>query len=223
MGLLTNLGEAISANVNEAIENNTRPDIMARYYADKAQKELDESRNHAASVMVNRKTLEKRDIPEIEAEIVQLESYAEMAMKAGNKEDARRFIENKVAAEKRLSEKRKALEDAKTCERNTLEAYDAQRREVEAMDADMNEIMANVATAASKTTAGPYATERANRATTKFRNMLARSRRMVDEADANKEIAERNTPASLASLKAKYNHPVDAVAEQMAVLEAKYS
>lgn len=218
-GIFQKLGDAISANINKEIETNTRPDVLAKYYADKAQEELNTARNRAAEVMADRKALE-REVEQNKKDIAQMTAYAEKAMQAGNKEDARRCLEVKAQLSKKLAANEAALEAAKASEASTLAAYDEQAAEVKAMDSDMYEIRANVATATSKTASGNYTSGMSNRATTMFRKMKERSRRMVDEADSNAEIAARDMP--VIEMKAKYDENVDVVSVELAALEQKY-
>lgn len=222
MSMFNKLGDAISANVNDAIESKVSPDKMARYYADKAHKELDVTRNRIISIMADRKALE-REVQRNEEDIKTLSAYAEKAMQAGNKDDARKFLEAKKAVSDKLADNQRALEMAKQSEATTLEAYDAHAKEVAAMESDIHEIKANVATAEARTAVVQYPSGMSNRATTMFRKMKLHSRRMIDEANASREIAEKEAPVAIEAIKAKYDMPVDVVAEEMAALEQKYS
>lgn len=216
MTLFQRIGDTISANLNNAVESVGKPDVMARYYADKAGDELNASRNRAASIMADRMAIE-REIASTKIEIEEMQSYAEKAMKAGNKEDARKFLETKASLTNKLSSYERALGTQKESERVVLENYHKQAREVEAMEADMREIQANVTVAVSKDASGTYASESATRATRMFRRMKDRSRKMVDEATAKEQIAASNMP--VAALIDKYSgpNPVDA---ELAALEA---
>lgn len=222
MSILQNLGDTLSATLNNAIEQKAKPDKMARYYAEKAEQELDISRNRAMAIMADKEALE-RDAKQTREDIEEMAAYAEAAMKKGNKDDTRRFLELKRDLSDKLRDLEKAIAEATKSEQATLEAYDLHCKEVAAMQSEMHEISANVATAESITASNNYPSSMSNRATSLFKKMRDKSRRMVDEANAGKRLTEQATPVAIENLKKRYNAPADTVAEELAALEKKFS
>ena len=219
MSLFSNLKEAISADINNEISSRVRPDTMAEYYAGKAREELNASRNRTAAVMVDRQLLEE-DIQSIEQDIQKLDSLAEKAMLAGDEGSAKRVVEKKVFLNRKLESMKKALEAARKSEETALSAYDEQRKETDSMDYELAQIRANVAEADAKTATMSYISGMSDRAASKFHDMKKRTRRMVAEADARREVEQRGS-GTIDDIVEKYSNDIDAVCHEMNVLKER--
>jgi phage shock protein A len=216
MTLFSKLGEAISANLNSAIENNTNPSVMADYYEGKASDELDKTRKEVAEVMADRKAAE-REVEAIKKNIADMDKYAEKAMQAGNRDDAREFLVKKNELEQKLSIKETELGTAQSNEKDIRGLYEQQKTDYEEIVSAKSGVKANVAKANIQGRINEYGSSSTSKTKAMFKKMQDKSVRMVDVADAEAEInnAEKTTENLVRKYDAK-NVDIDAQLEALA-------
>ena len=112
MKLLKRIKDAIKANVNHLIDKIENPEKMVNQYLIDAEEELGRIKSKTADAMVMEDSLSKR-IEELADEEKSLNKYVEKAISAGNEEDARRFIERRLAIENERASLDLSLEIAK--------------------------------------------------------------------------------------------------------------
>ena len=219
MSLFQKLGEAISANVNNAIDKASNPSVMAEYYIAKAEKELDETRKEVASIMADKLALE-RNLKEAEEGVRKMQLCAEEAVKAGNKEDARAALEKKAQFTERVERLKSSIEIATNNEKKMSELYDSQSKELERIKEEASTIKANMAIANTQRKLNDYSSETNGKAKSQFKKAQEKAARMVDEANCEATIAERDMSAE--ALADKYV-PKTSVDEELAALEEKFT
>lgn len=220
MTLFEKLKEAISANLDNAIDKRTNPSIMADYYVKKAEEELDETRKNTASVMADRLATE-RALADAESKVASMTECAERAMQAGNKEDARAALEKKAQFVDRVERLKQKLEIDTQKEKQMSDLYEAQLRELEQIREDASTIKANVAIADAQNKINDYSVGSTETARSKFKKAKDKSTRLVDEATCVASISQKNVSAD--SLINKYGKKSSSIDDELAALEKKYA
>lgn len=197
MSLFKKLGEAISANIHNAIDENTNPAVMAQYYVDKAEEELNETRKQTAEVMADRKAVE-REISETKNNIDEMQKYAEKAMSEGNRDDARVFLEKKNDLVEKLTRLESNLNVALENEKKMISLCEKQTKDYDNLVEESNSVRANVSIANTQRKLNSYDTSSHSKAS--FRKMKDKSTRMVDVA-----MAEAEVTSSVDNIKSKYD------------------
>lgn len=221
MTLFKKLGEAISANISSAIDKTENPSVMTDYYIRKAEEELDKTRMNTAEVMADRKDMERR-VAATKNSIEEMQKYAEEAMKQGEREDARKFLEKRENFVATLSTLEPRLEALKERESTLLALCDKQAESVEEMRADGANIKADVSIASTTKMVNDVDVNSTGKARAKFKKMQDKATRMVDVANSESQIIDASK--SIESLKNKYNvgkTNIDAELDAMAVKFAK--
>lgn len=198
--------DAIAANINQAVEDNSRPDIMARYYADKAEHDVDVMLTKAAEASVDRKNCED-EIKKTETDISELEKYAKKAAGAGNADDVRKCLIEKRNAETRLQALNDTLNTLKENEELIIAEYNKMSNELSTMRAQEGVVRATVALTETKR-------QKSSRGMQLFRKTKENAQRALDVE--NQKIA-LTVPATAvpASISSKYDKSIE---EELAVL-----
>lgn len=111
MGLIKRIADIISANANAAMDRIEAPEKMLDQYMRNLYSELGKVKAQTAFVMAEVKGYERK-IQDAEEEIKCLDSYAEKALSAGNEEDSKVFIRDRMNEEKKLAGLKQAYEVA---------------------------------------------------------------------------------------------------------------
>lgn len=216
--LFQKLGDAISANINSAIDKNENPSVMADFYLSKAEEELDETRKQTAEVMADKKAIE-REIESTNNSIKEMDKYADAAMSQGNKDDARIFLEKKASFVEKLSRLTGCYEIAKTNEEKMISLCDKQTKDYEKLYSERSEIKANVAIANTQSKLNNYSSDSHSKNKSKFRKVQEKSVRMVDIANAESTIITN----PLDEAKSRYDNGKMNIQAELDSLEAKYA
>lgn len=216
--LFQKLGDAISANINSAIDKNENPSVMADFYLSKAEEELDETRKQTAEVMADKKAIE-REIKSTNNSIKEMDKYADAAMSQGNKDDARIFLEKKASFVEKLSRLTGCYEIAKTNEEKMISLCDKQTKDYEKLYSERSEIKANVAIANTQSKLNNYSSDSHSKNKSKFRKVQEKSVRMVDIANAESTIITN----PLDEAKSRYDNGKMNIQAELDALEAKYA
>lgn len=98
MGVLERFSDIIKANVNQLIDKMEDPGKMIDQYLRNMMEDLAEVKKSTASIMAE-ETRTKRLVDENKAEVERYTELAKKALKAGNEDDARVFIQKKQELE----------------------------------------------------------------------------------------------------------------------------
>ena len=155
MTLFGKIKDLIAASAENMIKKIERPDILADYYADRAEEELSKTRNKAASVMADIKAI-SREIEMVEKEAAEMRDFAKAAADKGNIEDARLFVKRKIELEERISSLKVGLNIAKENQNRLLDLYDRQEKDFQSFIAEKAAIKSNMAIASSQRAVNDY-------------------------------------------------------------------
>jgi phage shock protein A len=146
-----------------------------------------------------------------------MDKYAEKAMQAGNRDDAREFLVKKNELEQKLSIKETELGTAQSNEKDIRGLYEQQKTDYEEIVSAKSGVKANVAKANIQGRINEYGSSSTSKTKAMFKKMQDKSVRMVDVADAEAEInnAEKTTENLVRKYDAK-NVDIDAQLEALA-------
>lgn len=225
MGVLTRFKDIMSANINSLLDKAEDPEKMIDQCLRNLNSDLGKVKAETAAVMAEAQRA-KRELDEIDADIKKMEDYAMTAVKAGNDEDAKKFLAKKASlvntresyaqAEALASEnarKMKAMHDKLVADIGELE----QRR-------DSIKAKMQVAKTQEKLNKINSSVTGANNSISAFDRMEQKANKMLDKANA---MSELNTPNedSIESLERKYSSSTNSpsVEDELAALKAKMS
>lgn len=218
MTLFQKLGEVISANINNAIEKSENPSVMSDYYIKKAEDELEKTRMNTAEVMADRKDME-RTVESTKKSIDEMTKYAEAALKANNREDARKFLESRANFESNLAKIEPKLEALRERENTLLALCDKLSTSLDEMRADGANIKADVSISGATKLANGVDVNSTGKARARFKKMQDKAIRMVDVANSETQIIEASN--SVNNLKNKYNPDRASIDEELDKMAAK--
>lgn len=218
MTLFQKLGEVISANINNAIEKSENPSVMSDYYIKKAEDELEKTRMNTAEVMADRKDME-RTVESTKKSIEEMTKYAEAALKANNREDARKFLESRANFESNLAKIEPKLEALRERENTLLALCDKLSTSLDEMRADGANIKADVSISGATKLANGVDVNSTGKARARFKKMQDKATRMVDVANSETQIIEASN--SVNNLKNKYNPDRASIDEELDKMAAK--
>ena len=209
MGILARFKSIMAANINAWLDKCEDPEKMIDQYLREMESDLGKVKAETAAVMAEA-TRAKRELDQCDEEINKLQSYAEKALKAGNEEDAKKFLAQKI----QMQNTRNTL--AAASEVATRNA-DQMRQMHDKLTKDINELNDRKASIKAKVAAAK-AQEKINDLTEKvgsmtftdgtaaFDRMEAKADQMLDQANARAELNAGNSETqSIAELKEKYD------------------
>lgn len=200
MSIFSRLNALVSANVNSAIDNLEKPEIMIDQYIRDAEKSLGDVKAKAAETKV---VLEKAKAKaeKNQKRTKELVSLAEKAMLAGNEEDAKRFIEESVTLEKQQEMLDKAVEDADDNFRRIYDIHGKLRNDFSKMTLERDALKSRATVA--------RASAEARKALARFESKdvtsdFNRMRDKIDDMVAKQQAMDELDEDPLAKIESKY-------------------
>ncbi len=225
MGILKRFKDIMASNINSLLDKAEDPVKMVDQYMRDLQKDLGQVKAETASVMAE-EARAKRAVEENEAEIAKLTSYAERALRAGNEEDARTFLQKKSTLETKGAALNEAYQTAANNAAQMRQMHDKLERDIVSLKERKEAIKAKMAVAKTKERVSEIGSSYvdAQGGLDAFARMEEKANRMLDEANAKAEL-NMKTPDTAEDLMAKYDTGVDvtdaAVEDELAAMKAK--
>ena len=97
-GILSRFADIMKSNMNALIDKFEDPEKMIDQTMNNLRKDLASVKAETANVMGAEKVA-KRDVEECDKEIIEMRTYAEKAVRCGNDDDAKRFLQQKAKLE----------------------------------------------------------------------------------------------------------------------------
>lgn len=224
MGIISRFKDIMSANINALLDKMEDPEKMVDQYLRNLESDLGKVKQETASVMADEQRA-KRELDACNAQIDELQKYAEKAVVAGNDEDARKFLEQKQT----LVTKQQALQQTYTLAADNADKmrqmHDKLVKDISALEAKRAAIKATVKAAKAQERINKVGSSvvGANNSMEAFNRMEAKANKMLDEANAMAELNSSAEEADINSLAAKYDEePADtAVDDELAALKAQ--
>jgi phage shock protein A len=205
-GILERFKDIMSANINALLDKAEDPEKMMDQYLRDMQEELGEVKAQTAAIMAE-KTRAERALSESREEVDKLENYAKKALQAGNENDARAFLEQKVKEQKVLADREQAAQKAGENARKMREMYDKLSKDIGDLSERRAELKAKVQMAQAQQKINQMAGSTAasmGDSMGGFARMEEKATRMLDEAEAMAELNSQPANA-VEELMAKYD------------------
>ncbi len=225
MGILKRFKDIMASNINSLLDKAEDPVKMVDQYLRDLQKDLGQVKAETASVMAE-EARAKRAVQENEAEIAKMTSYAERALRSGNEEDARTFLQKKATLETKGTALNEAYQTAANNANQMRQMHDKLERDIAGLKERKEAIKAKMAVAKTKERVSEIGSSYvdAQGGLDAFARMEEKANRMLDEANAKAELNAR-TPDTTEDLMAKYDTGADvtdaAVEDELAAMKAK--
>ena len=224
MGIISRFKDIMSANINALLDKMEDPEKMVDQYLRNLESDLGKVKQETASVMADEQRA-KRELDACNAQIDELQKYAEKAVVAGNDEDARKFLEQKQT----LVTKQQALQQTYNLAADNADKmrqmHDKLVKDISALEAKRAAIKATVKAAKAQERINKVGSSvvGANNSMEAFNRMEAKANKMLDEANAMAELNSSAEEADINSLAAKYDEePANtAVDDELAALKAQ--
>ena len=221
--ILKRFTDIMSANINALLDKAEDPAKMVDQYIRDIESDLGNVKAETAAVMAAEKKA-KRDLDENAQEMEKLTRYAEKALRAGNENDARVFLEKKTA----LAGQRQSLEQAYAASQANSDhmrrMHDKLEKDLAQLEQRRSAIKAKMAVAKTQEKMNQLGSSIGNAGETlsAFDKMEEKANRMLDEAEAMAELNQKEATAE--DLMRKYDEPSQPspeVEDELAALKAK--
>ena len=224
MGILTRFKDIMASNINALLDKCEDPEKMIDQYMRNLESDLGKVKAETASVMAE-ETRNKRQLDECNAQIAKMQTYAEMAIKAGNENDARAFLEKKQQLTANQTTLLQSYNMAAENAAKMRQMHDKLVKDIQNLESRKASIKAKVAAAKAQermNKIGSSAVGASNNMDA-FNRMEAKANKMLDEANAMSELNRSQEEADIDSLAAKYDsEPTNsAVDDELAALKAQ--
>ena len=221
--ILKRFTDIMSANINALLDKAEDPAKMVDQYIRDIESDLGNVKAETAAVMAAEKKA-KRDLDESAQEMEKMTRYAEKALRAGNENDARVFLEKKTA----LAGQRQSLEQAYAAAQANSDhmrrMHDKLEKDLAQLQQRRSAIKAKMAVAKTQEKMNQLGSSIGNAGETlsAFDKMEEKANRMLDEAEAMAELNQKEATAE--DLMRKYDEPSQAspeVEDELAALKVK--
>jgi len=225
MGILSRFKDIISSNINAILDQAEDPAKMCDQYIINATNDLMDVKVETAQVIAERKRCE-RLCSENAKEIIRYGDLAQKAVKEGDEDSARLFIGRKQD----LEAKQESLENARLLAESNgekmKELHDKLTTDLVTLKTRRDTVKIKEAVAKTQQTVNKYAESsiRSEKIERAFARMETKADRMLDYADAEKELSELK-PDMVAEAEKKYGSACrdKAIEEELELLKAKAS
>ena len=224
MSILKRFKDIMASNVNAVLDKAEDPAKMIDQYLRDLEDDLGKVKAETASVMAE-EARAKREMNENEEDITKLVSYAEKALLAGNEEDAKVFLNKKIALEAKRENLSAALQAASANANQMRDMHDKLEKDIISLKEKKQAIKSKKAVAKTQERLNKIGSsyENAKGTMSAFERMEQKADRMLDEANA---MAQLNRPKEddAETLMKKYDEGAstdNGVNDELAAMKAK--
>lgn len=224
--ILKRFKDIMSANINALLDKAEDPEKMIDQCLRDMERDFATVKAETASVMAE-STKATRELNELKSEIDKMQTYAEKALKSGNENDARTFLERKAQMSKDLAYKEQFAANANANAQKMREMHDKLAKDIDELNARKASIKAKVSAAKAQNKINDL-TEKVGKiesdghSQAAFDRMEEKANKMLDEANARAELNDSAAHQTIKDLQTKYdteeNPDVDA---ELDALKAK--
>jgi Phage shock protein A (IM30), suppresses sigma54-dependent transcription len=221
-GILKRFGDIMSANINSLLDKAEDPGKMIDQYLRNLESDLGKVKAETASVMAEA-TKTKRQLDECSSDIAKMQSYAEKAVIAGNDQDARQFLEKKNQLLEQQANIQTTYDLANDNAAKMKEMHDKLATDISSLNARKDTIKSKLAVAKTQETLNKVGNSVAGAKSnlSAFDKMEAKADKMLDEANAMRELNESGKDKDINALTDKYSDINHSVEDDLAALKAK--
>lgn len=221
MSILKRFSDIMASNINALLDKMEDPSKMIDQVLRNLQDDLNKVKSETAGVMAE-EARSKRELDECRAEINKMQDYAARAVKAGNDEDARKFLEKKVQLSSREVDMKKSYEFAASNAEKMKQMHNKLVSQIEELDARRDAIKAKIAAAKAQEKINKLGASVAGAQgnLSAFDRMEQKANRMMDEAEAMAQLNNQGED-KLEDLMDKYDTPQASVEDELNALKSK--
>lgn len=221
MGIIARFKDIMAANINALLDKCEDPEKMIDQLMRNLTSDLAKVKEETAGVMAEEKRA-KREVDACQKEIDSLIGYATKAVNAGNDDDARKFLAEKVAKEAKLTGLKQAYDVAHQNAENMRAMHDKLVNDINELNGRREMIKGKMAVAKTQERINKMtgsAASSANDSIAAFDRMEAKSNKALDKANAMAEL-NKGAVDSIENLKDKYGVADADVDTELAALKA---
>lgn len=219
MGILTRFKDIMESNINALLDKAEDPEKMIEQCLRNLTADLGKVKAETAAVIAE-STRAKRELDECDKDIKEIEAYAMKAVKAGDDDAAKKFLEKKAT----LTSKREALAQAESLAKANADKmramHDKLSKEISELESRKAAIKAKIQIAKTQEKVNKMGSSisGANDSLGAFERMEQKANAMLDKANA---MADLNTPTedSIESLMDKFGSTSASVDDELTALK----
>ncbi|MBU5426745.1 PspA/IM30 family protein [Tissierella pigra] len=209
MTILTRFKDIMSSNINALLDKAENPEKMIDQVLRNLNKDLGAVKAETASIMAQEQRA-KRELDECIEEVNKMERYAVKALEANNEDDARKFLERKVALTAKQSELQESYNLSQSNATRMREMHDKLVADIGELESRKTMIKGKMAVAKTQDRINQIGSSvnSANRSISAFERMEEKANKVLDEANAMAEL-NRGPKDDIKDLTAKYDTNTD--------------
>jgi len=223
MGIMSRFKDIMSSNINALLDKAEDPEKMIDQYLRDLNSDLGKVKSETATVMAEEQRA-KRQLDDCTREISDLQNYAEKAVKAGNDDDARTFLQRKAAMTQKQTDLQTAYNTAVSNSERMREMHDKLEKDIKELEARRETIRGKLAVAKAQERINQMTSSvgDSNASISAFERMEDKANMAVDKANAMAELNKNKDADNIRDLEAKYQDDHKAsVEDELAALKEK--
>ncbi|HEX3028647.1 MAG TPA: PspA/IM30 family protein [Clostridia bacterium] len=220
MSILKRFSDIMASNINALLDKMEDPAKMIDQLLRNLEDDLNKVKAETAGVMAD-EARAKRVLDECSSEIRKMQDYAERAVKAGNDDDARKFLTKKAQLTANEVELKKSYDLAAVNAQKMKQMHDKLVTQIQDLNSRKDSIKAKIAVAKAQERINKIGSSAANVGDSlgAFARMEQKADRMLDEAQAMAEL--NSSPADdLNNLMDKYEGSDSSVEDELSALKS---
>lgn len=219
MSIIKRFSDIMSSNINALLDKMEDPSKMIDQLLRNLQDDLNKVKAETAGVMAE-EARAKRELDECRAEINKMQDYAARAVKSGNDDDARKFLEKKVQLTGKELDIKKSYELSANNAEKMKQMHQKLASQIQELDGRRDAIKAKVTTARVQEKINKIGSSitGAQGNLSAFDRMEEKANRMMDEAQAMADLNNQGED-KIQDLMDKYNTPETSVEDELNTLK----
>lgn len=220
MGILTRFKDIMSSNINALLDKAENPEKMIDQCLRNLNSDLGKVKSETAAIMAEEQRA-KRVLDDCNEDIGKMQSYAVKALETGNENDARKFLEQKVA----LTSKQPGLAQAYDLAHNNAthmrQMHDKLVDDINELESRKDMIKGKLAVAKTQERINKMGSSvvSANDSIASFERFEEMADKALDKANAMAELNRSSKKQSIEDLSKKYSTDTS-VDDELAALKA---
>lgn len=194
MSIIKRFGSIMSANINALLDKAEDPAKMVDQYLRDLQSDLGKVKAETASVMADEQEA-KRALDQCNSDIEKMQTYAEKALRDGNENDAKAFLEKKIQLTQNQAGLQRAYDTASANATKMRQMHDKLVKDISELDSRRDAIKTKVQVAKTQQKLNKIGSSMgdARNSASAFDQMEAKADKMLDEANAMEELNSEPT------------------------------
>lgn len=220
MGILSRFRDIMSSNINALLDKAEDPEKMIDQCLRNLNSDLGKVKSETAAIMAE-EARAKRALDECNSEVERMQSFAAKALEAGNENDARKFLEQKVSLTTKLHGLSEAYNLAHNNATHMREMHDKLVGDITELEARKDMIKGKIAVAKTQERINKMGSSvvSANDSIASFEKYEEMADKALDKANAMAELGRSSSKQTIEDLSKKYASDTS-VDDELAALKA---